>query len=169
MGDLPFRIYEELRGRRPVGELVQVWEDGREVVGVAICLRFGWAFDVFASPALRGTDAELEMLRSAHRATRRHLAADEGGGRWVVTDVFGCDEARAALLARLGFRRYRLFDHLTERSLRGALPAPVLPEGFAVRAATMDDAEQLAAVRNSAFDAGWSAAAFREQVMRKPR
>jgi mycothiol synthase len=168
VGDLPFRIYEELRGRRPVGELVQVWEDGREVVGVAICLRFGWAFDVFASPALRGTDAELEMLRSAHRATRRHLAADEGGGRWVVTDVFGCDEARAALLARLGFRRYRLFDHLTERSLRGALPAPVLPEGFAVRAATIDDAEQLAAVRNSAFGAGWSAAAFREQVMRKP-
>jgi GNAT superfamily N-acetyltransferase len=31
----------------------------------------------------------------------------------------------------------------------------------------MDDAERLAAVRNSAFDAGWSAA-FREEVMRKP-
>ena len=85
-----------------------------------------------------------------------------------MTDVFGCDEVRAALLARLGFRRYRLFDHLTERGLHGAIPRPVLPEGFAVRSATLDDAEQLAAVRNSAFDAGWSAAAFREQVMRRP-
>ena len=73
-GDLAFRIYEELRGRRPAGELVQVWEDGREVAGVAVCLRFGWAFDVFASPALRGTGAELAMLRSAHDTTRRHLA-----------------------------------------------------------------------------------------------
>ena len=52
VGDLAFRIYEELRGRRPVGELVQVWEDGGAVAGVAICPRFGWAFDVFVSPAL---------------------------------------------------------------------------------------------------------------------
>lgn len=71
-------------------------------------------------------------------------------------------------MTRLGFRRYRLFEHLTERSLLAAIPAPALPEGFTIRAATMDDAERLAAVRNSAFDAGRSAAAFREEVMRKP-
>lgn len=168
VGDLPFRIYEEPGGRRPAGELVHVWEDDRSVAGVAISLRFGSAFDVFTSPTLRGTDAELEMLWSAYQTTLRHMAQAEGGDAWVVTDVFGCDEARAALLTRLGFRRYRLFDHLTERSLLAAIPAPALPEGFTIRAATMDDAEGLAAVRNSAFDAGWSAAAFREEVMRKP-
>ena len=55
VGELPHRIYEHLRGRRPVGELVHVWEDGGAVVGMAINLRFDCTFDVFASPSRRGT------------------------------------------------------------------------------------------------------------------
>src|ERR1700689_1569545 len=56
IGELPHRIYENLRGRRPVGDLVRLWEAGG--AGVEINLRFGVAFDVFAAPALRGSEAE---------------------------------------------------------------------------------------------------------------
>ena len=167
VGDLPNRIYEGLPGR-PAGKLVRLWEDGSGIAGVAICLRFDTAFDVFTSPGLRGTDAELEMLRWAHETTRRHMVAAGRGDKPVVTDVFSCDRARMDLLKRLGFERDRLWDHLTERGLRGPIPAPEPPEGFTIRAATIDDAEQLAAVRTNSFDTKWSAEAYRDQVMRKP-
>jgi mycothiol synthase len=168
VGDLPHRIYEDLRGRRPVGELVRVWEGDSGIAGVAISLRFGVAFDVFASPALRGTDAELAMLQSAYDTTLRFMAKAAGGDTWVITDVYSCDGARAELLARLGFERYRLFDRVTERSLDGAIRAPELPDGFTIRSATMGDSEQLAAVRNSCFATDWSARTYRDEVMTKP-
>jgi mycothiol synthase len=127
VGEIPHRIYENLRGRRPVGDLVQVWEDGPAIVGIAINLRFGRAFDVFASPSLRGTDAELVMLRSAYETTLRHVVGDD---RTVITDVWAGDEARSGLLARLvplrgareaGLRaRARGRRRLTRRSDRGA-------------------------------------------------
>jgi hypothetical protein len=64
IGELPHRIYENLRGRQPVGDLVQLWEDADGIAGIAINMRFGAAFDVFAAPALRGSEAERRMLLS---------------------------------------------------------------------------------------------------------
>lgn len=49
IGELPHRIYENLRGRRPVGELVQVWGGADGVAGIAINMRMGCCFDVFAA------------------------------------------------------------------------------------------------------------------------
>jgi mycothiol synthase len=83
IGELPHRIYENLRDRRPVGDVVHVWESGGEIVGLAITLRFGSAFDVFAAPALRGGPAELEMLATAAAATARHLESGH-----VQTDLW---------------------------------------------------------------------------------
>lgn len=163
-GDVAHRIHENLRGRHPVGELVQVWEHGRSIVGMAINLRFDTAFDVFASPSCRGTDTELEMLRSAYETTLRYVPE----GAWVVTDVFRCDDTRAELLTRLGFAEYRVWDHVVERSLSRPVPEPRLPEGFTIRSATTEDCAQLAAARNDAFGADWSPETYRDEVMRKP-
>ncbi|MPZ95924.1 MAG: GNAT family N-acetyltransferase [Propionibacteriales bacterium] len=165
LGDLAHRIYEELRGR-PVAELVTVWESGSTVAAFAVCGRFGTSFDVFTSPALRGTDQEFEMLRTAYETTRRQLP--ETGDRWVVTDVFGCDDIRSDLLVRLGFERYRTWDHVTERGLAEPIDRPAVPDGFQVRSATLDDHEQLAAAHSSAFDAHWTPTAYRDQVMLRP-
>jgi ribosomal protein S18 acetylase RimI-like enzyme len=162
VGELPHRIYENLRGRRPVGDLVQVWEDGPDVVGLGVNLRFGEAFDVFAAPALRGSAAEEEMLRVA-AATTGALTA----GEYVCTDVFDCDTARIELLTRLGFARFRTWDDVRERPL-GDVPPEAPPPGFTIRSATLGDAGGLAGARNASFGDDWTGALYRDEVMTKP-
>jgi len=164
IGELPHRIYENLRGRRPVGELVQVWEEGPDIVGLGISLRFGEVFDVFTAPSLRGSPAEEEMLRVAAETTRSLT-----DGPSVGTDVFDCDTARIDLLTRLGFARFRIWDDVRERPLDGTQPlrqAP--PPGFTIRSATLADADGLAAARNASFDESWTGALYRDEVMAKP-
>lgn len=163
IGELPHRVYENLRGRRPAGELVQVWEDGPDVVGLGINLRFGEAFDVFAAPALRGSAAEEEMLRVAAGTTGALTT-----GAYACTDVFDCDAARIDLLARLGFERFRTWDDVRERPLAELPPEEEPPPGFTVRSATLDDADGLAEARNTSFADDWTGARYRDEVMTKP-
>ncbi|MEU8319313.1 hypothetical protein AB0C33_13150 [Nonomuraea sp. NPDC048881] len=80
-GELPHRVYDNLRDRRPAAELVRLWEDAGGLAGIAILLRFGCAFDVFAAPRLRGGPAELDMLEWAAGATARRAAGRAGPGR----------------------------------------------------------------------------------------
>jgi mycothiol synthase len=165
IGDLPHRIYEDLRPHGAPEDLVDVWERGGEIVAVAINLRFGCAFDVFASPSLRGTDLELTMLRAACESTAARLQADEA---FVLSDVFDCDTARLDALNELEFERFRTWDHFRERSLEHDVPEPEPPAGFVVRSARMSDAEQLALTRNSAFKTDWTGDSYRTGVMEKP-
>jgi mycothiol synthase len=163
-GVLPHRIYENLRGRRPVGDLVHIWADGPEVVGLSICLRFGCAFDVFLAPRLRGTTVEDELLEDAYRTTARFAEPAE---EYILTDVFGADQARRAALAKVGFTEYRVWDDVRERSLEIPIGQSTV-DGFVVRPATVDDAEGLAAARNASFAPAWTGEQYRREVMDKP-
>jgi len=163
VGELPHRIYENLRGHRAVGELVHLWESADDIVGLAINLRFGSAFDVFVAPSLRGSPAELEMIRSAAATTARLM-----DGTYVLTDAFDCDATRIGLLTRLGFEHFRTWDYLNERALDGPVAEPRLPDGFIVRSARMTDADQLAAARNHSFHEDWTGDRYRSAVMAKP-
>jgi ribosomal protein S18 acetylase RimI-like enzyme len=167
VGELAHRIYAGLRGRLPVGELVQIWEDGRSIVGLAINFRFEAAFDLFVSPAWRGGEVELAMLQSAYETTRRHMQRSAAAGQGVITDVFSCDTTRRGLLSQLGFVEYRQWDDLLGRDL-SAIPEPQLASGFRLRHAAWGDYGQLAAARNDAFGDDWSADLYRDAVMRKP-
>ncbi|WP_051366418.1 GNAT family N-acetyltransferase [Hamadaea tsunoensis] len=168
VGELPHRIYENLRGRRPVGELVQVFEGGGQVLGISIALRFGCAFDVFAAPAVRGSEAELAMLRHAYAVTDAYADPAE---EHVLTDAYDCDGVRGELLRRLGFERFRTWDDVTEVRLGAnpaeTAPAEVMPAGFRIRSARLADAGGLAEARNAAFGAFWTGDAYRE-VMTGP-
>lgn len=168
VGDLPQRIYSGLRGVRPLGELVQVWMDGPQVVGFAINFLFSAAFCVYASPLHRGGATELAMLESATTTTLRCMREATSLEPIVITDVVSCDSTRIKLLQQLGFVQYRLWDHITERSLIEPLDAPQLPAGFTIRSATLKDYEQLALARNSAFNDDWTPDMYRDAVMRKP-
>ncbi|GAA4573265.1 hypothetical protein GCM10023193_66610 [Planotetraspora kaengkrachanensis] len=165
IGELPHRVYENLRGRRPVGDLVHVWEDASGIAGLAVNLRFGCAFDVFASPALRGTAAEYEMLRVASETTARHMAEDEP---YVLTDLFDCDTTRIGLLVRLGFERFRTWDDVNERGLDDPVAVPAVPDGFVLRTARPGDADGLATARNHSFQEDWTGHLYRTAVMEKP-
>jgi len=167
-GDLAHRIYAGLRGKGPRGELVQVWEDGGGVAGVAICGRFDAAFDLFAAPLLRGGETELMMLRAASDTTRRHLARLGRPGEKVLSDVFSCDTRRTTQLARLGFAEYRRWDDITERDLAAPIPAPQLPPGWAIRPAALADHARLAAAHDDAFGDGWTPEQYRDEVMLRP-
>jgi len=167
VGELLPRIYENLRGRRPVGELVHLWEADGQIVGLAICLRFGEVFDVFTAPSLRGTSAEVLMLQSAARTTARYMAGAEVGSH-VLTEVSSDDDERVRLLTDLGFEKFRGWHHGRQRGLADPSDVPRLPRGFAVRSARLDDAGELAGVRNHSFGDDWTGGQYRAQVMEKP-
>lgn len=168
VGDLAHRVYEGLRAGARTGRLVRVWTDASGVAGMAICGRYDTAFDVFTRPSLRGAQAEVAMLADAYEVTRTVMAGSDKADSWAVSDVYGCDETRARLLTELGFERYRLWDHLTSRSLKTPLPAASLPAGYTVRGATPADADRLAAVRNEAFGGSWTGPQFRDLVLTRP-
>lgn len=163
-GALPHRIYENLRGRHPVGDLVQVWTDGPEVVGIIICLRFGCSFDLFLAPRLRGTGVEEELLEDAYRTTAKYAGPSQ---QYILTDVFSGDRTRRAALTNLGFTEYRIWDDVRERSLDVPIGQSTV-DGFVIRPATVDDADGLAAARNGSFDEDWTGQQYRRQVMDKP-
>jgi predicted N-acetyltransferase YhbS len=171
-GDLAHRIYDgpgAVPGL-PLGDLVRLWSlgDPRSLVGVTICLRFDAVFEAFVAPGARGGPVELAVLRSAAEATRRLADGLGRTGAAVSTDAYACDAGRRTLLSELGFEEFRVWDHVTSRPLADPVPEPVVPDGFVVRPATPDDHAELAAVRNDAFGSSWTAAGFRDGVMRKP-
>jgi GNAT superfamily N-acetyltransferase len=167
-GSLPHWIYEVLRGRWRAADLVNVWEVGGALVGLAICGLFDASFLVFLHPDYRGAGTEIELLQTAYQMTRRHLTATQEDANPVVTDVYSCDAIRMQSLDRLGFTRYRVWDHIRMRSLYEPIPEAQLPAGFAIRSATADDVVQLVLLRNEAFADHWTPELFREQVFEKP-
>jgi mycothiol synthase len=168
IGELPHRIYTNRHERHAPSDLVRYWEEDDAIVGIAIHFRFESTFDVLVAPALRGSGREVEMLRAAYEATRSLADALGREDATVGTDAYGCDGARREALARLGFVEYRRWDDVTERPLDDAIPEPQLPDGFAIRPATLEDFAQLAAVRNDAFGDAWSPEQYRDGVMCKP-
>lgn len=167
VGDLVHRI-AGLRGSRPIGELVQLWERDGSILGVALCFLFETAFDLFVCPPCRGGDLERVMLTSAYETTLGLVRGSGRGDTTVLSDVFRCDAPRRALLSRLGFEEYRLWDHVTECGLAEQPLAPRLPAGFTIRPATLADYGQLAVARNEAFGSGWSPEQYRDEVMLRP-
>ena len=166
IGELPHRVYENLRGRRPVGEVVHVWEDAEGLAGLGVTTRFGNAFDVFTAPRLRGTEDERTMIRHAYETTGRLAPAD--AGPYVLTDVWDADAMRIGQLERLGFERFRIWDDVNERGLGEPVPEAAVPDGFVLRAARRSDAEGLAEARNASFGEDWTGESYGTRVMDKP-
>ncbi len=165
VGELPHRIYENLRGRWPVGDVVHLWDDAEGLAGIVITMRFGVAFDVFAAPRHRGGVAEREMLRAAFDTTARLMSGT--GEPFVLTDVFDCDADRIRLLSDLGFEHFRNWEHVRECDLT-AMDFGTGTGGFVLRSARFEDADQLAIARNDCFGENWSGERYRAEVMEKP-
>jgi mycothiol synthase len=164
-GELPHRIYASPRGRWPAEDLVQIWESASGIAGIAINLRFGVAFDVFAAPRLRGGDAERQMLRTAIETT---VGLMRGSGEpYVLTDAFDCDVARIRLVTELGFEQFRIWDEVRVTDLRRGLPEPDAGD-FVLRSARLADADELASARNHSFEANWTGEGYRSAVMTRP-
>jgi ribosomal protein S18 acetylase RimI-like enzyme len=108
------------------------------------------------------------MLQWAYETSRRVMNEIGREEKPVMTDVSAGEDKRIQLLHELGFEKDKHWLNVTERSPADAIPEPTLAEGFTIRAATMDDYEQLAAVHSGSFNSNWSPELYRDEVMRKP-
>ncbi|MGF1504248.1 MAG: GNAT family N-acetyltransferase [Anaerolineae bacterium] len=169
-GDLPHRLYNGLRGRYPLDELVRLWHDADGIGAFAIVYPDQSGYDAFVSPAQRGTDLERHVLDWGYETSRRWMDQEGYAADPVQTDVHTCDETRAALLRDLGYEpEGKPWLAIGERPLGGTLPPVELPEGYTIRAARgEEDDGQLQAVHNAAFDSDWAGDEYLDQVMRQP-
>lgn len=156
VGDLRHWIRDLLGERADRDGLVRAWRMGATLSGFAVCGLFDAAFEVFVDPALRGSDVERRLVGAAHAITledlnRRAALGEPGLPTVPITDVFDCDVVRQQCLEELGYRRYRVWDHITERQLDEALPAASIPAGFAIRTADPADGEAVARLVRDVF------------------
>jgi mycothiol synthase len=168
VGDIPHHIYNGIRGRTPLQECVRIWEDDGRIISYVIVTPYYNGFDLYTHPDYRGTDSEREILQWAYSTARRFMNNIDRAEKHVMSDVQRGDEGRIKLLLECGFEEDEHWLNVTERSLADAIPEPTLPEGFTIRASTLDDYEQLAAVHSSAFGSNWSPELYRDEVMLKP-
>lgn len=168
MGDIPHRIYNGIRGRLPLDELVRIWEIHEQIIGIAFAQPFHNAFDVFISPDLHGSEIEQEIFQWAYQTSRNLMNQIGREDKAVSTDVAETDNNRQTLLTEMGFVQGKNWINDTLRDLSEPIPEIILPEGFTIRPSTQDDYAQLAAVHSGSFGSNWSAELYRDEVMSKP-
>lgn len=167
-GNIAHRIYEGFGGSVPRDQLVHLWEEAGEIVGFTYSFVFECAFFAFVAPQHRGTVVERMILQRVIAHTERLMVETRQPEETAITDVYDCDQARIALLTELGFIHYRTWDWITKRPLATPIPTASIPDGFLIRPAKMDDADDLAAIRNSSFGGNWQGELYRQQVMASP-
>lgn len=168
VGDIPHRIYNSIRGRLPLHELVKVWEESDKIIGMMIAVPHYEMFNVCLSPQYRGTQVEQDMLAQGYTITRHYMNEIGLVNKPVITEVHQGDEKRIEAALAVGFGVGDIYGKVTERPLDDAMPAPQLADGFFIRRATFDDYEKLANVHNSAFGGKRAPEVYRDEVMRKP-
>lgn len=169
VGDIPHRIYNGIRGRLPVNELVRLWEnDGQILQAFVLVQPYYNGFDAFFSPAHQDTELESTVFQWAYETSREFMDQIGREEKSVYTDVAETDTNRQNLLKQLGFVQGNNWLNHTLRDLSEPVPETVLPEGFTIRASTIDDFAQLAAVHSSAFGSAWSPELYRDEVMCRP-
>ena len=168
VGDVPHRIYNGLRGRLPRHEAVRLWEDSGEIVAYVLASPFFNVFDAYVSPTFRGTEVEREAVLWGNETTRRLMDAIGKQDKSTRVEHYQGDDVRQKILEELGFEFLEHWGNHTERSLADSIPEPVVPEGFTIRPAKMEEYAQLAEVHNGAFNPNWTPELYRDEVMLKP-
>ncbi len=152
-GDLYHWVNDLLAERAARDECLRFWTDDSTIVGFAVCGLFNCAFQVLAHPEWRGGADEHAWLVRAESITQSLMADRHGADSpdRPITDVFDCDTVRRSTLKDLGFQAYRVWDHVNERLIGETVPEPVLPRGFAIRAATAAEAPSLRRLNGIVF------------------
>lgn len=164
-GDLPHRLYNGGKGRRPPGEVLKFATRGANIVAFVHVQPEHGFFDMKAAPD--DEEAAMWALQKGSSLARTMMDGVGKASDPVATDCAGDDQAHRLRLVEFGYSRGTHWGNITRRALDALAPVEV-PEGYAIRAATHDDAEQLAAVHRGSFRSSWTADSYREFVMTKP-
>ncbi len=162
-GDIPHRLFNGNKLYDPA-EILTIWEDE---VGVAAWVLVGPSergFDAQVRPDLRDDHGfERAMLEYAEAQTLTLMQRDGVDGDQLIIDVFQGDTTRAALLRELGWMLDPDPPWVVNRASLTDLPAPLLPDGYRIRAATgVEEAAALAAVHAASFGSTWTPELYRK-------
>jgi len=145
-GDLQWWLFYNDDRTQQWKSRIRLWMDNDRLIGWSLLSPFdGHAFDVYAEPSLRGTDAEREMLAWAveQLSDREYIQTT-----WVAED----DNFRVRWLTENGFAAQEGFMHLFRRPISGPLAGASFPDGFHARASRgPEDAQLRAAASHASF------------------
>ncbi|MCB0081380.1 MAG: GNAT family N-acetyltransferase [Caldilineaceae bacterium] len=166
-GDIPHHIFKSNKYYEPA-EVLTIWEDESGVAAWVSANPRHRGFDAQARPDLRGGDFEREVLTYAETRTLDLMQHHNIDGDQLIVEGYRCDTARVALLKELGWHVVDEPPWVVNRTALVDLPAPVLPEGYTIRAATgVEEAAALAAVHAASFGSTWTPELYRK-VMESP-
>lgn len=122
---------------------IRLWMENGRMIGWALLSLDEHAFDVYASPHVRGDPREHEMLAWA---VKQMSTLDSMQTIWVAED----DETRLRWLEENGFTLEEKHLLHFKRSLSGSLNGPPLPEGFSLRSSRGEEDARLRSIASHA-------------------
>ena len=167
-GDLPHRIYNGIRGRFDLADVVKMYEVDSTVVGLVVVQPSWNGFDAFTSPRYRGSALEASLIQQGYQISRQILDAVGHVDQAVMADAHHRDALRINVLEAIGFVRDSHSMNITEIDLHKRRDEPRLPLGFTVQPAKHGDSVGLAEVHNGAFGSSWTPERYQQEVMLKP-
>jgi ribosomal protein S18 acetylase RimI-like enzyme len=128
-GDLQLKLSDpSLRPRTDA----RVWEDDGAPVGFALVQPSCSELDFVVKQCVRRAEVEAQIMEWA-TVRLREAAAEQNRPAYLFASARESDGRRAALLGRYGFTPDESHCVYMRHPLDGHIPAPELPEGFAVR------------------------------------
>ena len=147
---------------------MKVWEESGAIIGIVLVGPYYQMFNVFLRSDYRGTQVEQNMLIQGYTIARHYMNEIGRAEKAVIHEVHKGDKKRIQAALAVGFMMGEPYGNDTERSLNEPIPESQLPDGFSIRAATMDDYLQLGKVHSNAFGSAWNPELYRDEVMLKP-
>jgi mycothiol synthase len=170
IGDLPHRIYNGVRSRYPLNEIIRLWHIDGNLEGFAMIYPWRGEYDVRISPKYRASTLESEVLGWATTTMRTRMDNEGTNEKDIMADVYTCDTQRIDCLVELGYQpEEKPCMNIYERRLDADIPDANLPDGYSIRSARNEaDAAELAFVHSGAFGSNWTTEVYLNEVMRKP-
>ncbi len=115
-----------------------------------------------------GETVEIALMRAAISTAGESAKAEMlAKYTWVGSDITDGDDIRRAHLIEAGYTPGEPSLMLATRSLETPIPDPVLPDGYSIRSAVIEEADAVADVHSSAFLSNWQPGHY-AVVMRSP-
>ena len=171
-GEIQYRLSNALREVAPEEALWLCRDKHGEMLAWVLFYRRFVAFDWDLRPDLRGSPTEQDLLDWIEATLGAWMRADNNTLRPFNTDVHLSEPVRLQSLQARGYQMLKAAFFVTMRDLSLQLPAPSLPEGFAIRPARLADAPALARVHAAAFGSSWtpeSYATFMQSPLYQPQ
>ncbi len=153
-GDIVHRMFNGCC-RYDVSRLVHLWEDAAGVTAWVMLQPGHDSFDLQIRPDKRGGDLELGLLAWAETALTDLMAEIDKPIRSMVMGVFTDDTSRVTTATASGWQDSHDPHYLVERSTAGP-PRGALPDGYTMRTARHDEADEIGALHAAAFGSTWN-------------